>query len=542
MLTIHIADQQLDLQDDFSVALILKSPVFNDIGDYTFPFKIPSTIKNMSILGWKNRIASSGNIYEIYEGSIRWNGKIMFIGTIKIKAASDKTFEGSLYFDKGNFNYQAKDLVMNSIDYGMMNFETEDDAITYFNWTLTHLYPESDFAMPEIKNDMFFDPPTLDPQQQTINRLYDDNLLHKTTTSGHRTILIPFFYLKFVLKKITEYLGYELQDEFFSKSTQLSRLVIYNSVNVSEIFFGLQQFYFFRNMPNAKLGEFISGLEKWFNCSFHVNHLKKVVRIVSNTDVLLNSEIIEFSKNILSISHQINEQILGYQLIRTPDGGDPFYKSQLEFEFSDIDNVKGCVQNFSDIPPYPFTWLGDIYYVINTDVWWQLGTNPISFLIEWQVLPVGPSLIDKFYYRWATDKNKIETIFSTLIDRSGQVECGNLGADHKKDTPRLFWVAWVGGYIFPYRLYGLADDSNFSLRYPGANGLVNKFWKQWLNWQMDNAKYVWIEKQMDFVEFKDFDFTKRYRINGINYLVSEIAVTLNKSSIKSAQLKCYTAL
>ena len=58
---------------------------------------------------------------------------------------------------------------------------------------------------------------------------------------------------------------------------------------------------------------------------------------------------------------------------------------------------------------------------------------------------------------------------------------------------------------------------------------------------MDDRKSVKIEKQMDFIELKNLDFTKRYRINGINYMISEISVTLNKASIKSVQLKCFTA-
>ena len=80
MLSIQIADQSLDLSDDFSVSLNLKSPIFNDVGDYSFPFKVPSTARNMSILGWKNRLASKRSIYETYEGSIRWNGMVLYTG------------------------------------------------------------------------------------------------------------------------------------------------------------------------------------------------------------------------------------------------------------------------------------------------------------------------------------------------------------------------------------------------------------------------------------------------------------------------------
>ena len=47
MLSILIADQSLDLSDDFSISLNLKSPIFNDVGDYSFPFKVPSTPRNV---------------------------------------------------------------------------------------------------------------------------------------------------------------------------------------------------------------------------------------------------------------------------------------------------------------------------------------------------------------------------------------------------------------------------------------------------------------------------------------------------------------
>ena len=224
-----------------------------------------------------------------------------------------------------------------------------------------------------------------------------------------------------------------------------------------------------------------------------------------------------------------------------PDSGDKVYQAQLDSEKGITDYIKGAVQSFSDIPPYPFTWLGDIYYIADTNTWWQLGVNGISFLIEWQQLPNGPTLTDKFFYKWGDDKNKYETIFSSLSDKYIGVSCGNLGTDKDKITPRLFWVGIVGGWGTPVRLKGLANNSNFSLRYPGPNGLFNLYWKDWVNWIMDDRKSVKIEKQMDFIELKNLDFTKRYRINGINYLVSEIAVTLNKSSIKSAQLKCFTA-
>jgi hypothetical protein len=541
MLSILIADQPLDLSEDFSVSLSLKSALFNDVGDYSFPFKVPATARNMSILGWKNRIAATAGIYETYEDSFRWNGIVLYSGQIIIKSAGDKHFEGTLYINKGNFNYEVKTLSLDRVDLGLKEFSTENEAMEYFNWSLTHYYPDVDFSMPQIDNTDYFDPPATDPELQAYNLIFPDGKLHKTITEGNqRTLLVPFIYLKYVLNRLAEIFGYRLEDNFFSSSVELSRLVIYHSVNISELFFGLQQLYYCRFVPKVKVSEFISGLERWFNCSFHADSKQRVIRIVSNKDVLLHSDLMEFSDKILSISQEIPDQITGFRFLLGPDSGDKVYQAQLDAEKGITDYIRGSVGTFSEIPAYPFTWLGDIYYVVDTNSWWQLGINPYNFLIEWQQLPNGPVLTDKLFYKWGDDKNKYETIFSSLSDKFGTVSCGNLGTDKEKITPRLFWVGMTGGWGLPYQLRGLAYDGNFSLRYPGANGLFNLYWKDWADWIMNTRKTVRIEKQMDFIELKELDFTKRYRVNGINYLVSEVSVTLTRSSVKSALLKCFT--
>jgi hypothetical protein len=541
MLSIVIAGQSLDLTDDFSLSLNLKSPLFNDVGDYSFPFKVPSTPRNIAVLGWKNRIASSRSIYESYEVSLRWNGMVLYEGQLRIKSASNKSFEGTLYMNKGNFNFAIKDLWLNRIDLGSKEFTSESEAINYFNLSLSHSYPQVDFSMPQIENSDFLDPPATDAELQAYNLIFPDGKLHKTTTDGKgRTLLLPFLYLKYVLNRIAENYGYRLQDDFFSSMEQLSRLVIYHSVNISELFFGLQQLYYCRFVPKVKISEFIAGLEKWFNCSFHVDSMRGVIRIVGNKEVLLHSEVFDFSKNILSIAQEIPEEITGFTFMLGPDSGDKVYQAKLDSEKGITDLIRGAVDSISQIPPYPYIWLGDTYYIVDTDSWVQLSVNPISFLIEWQTLPNGPVLTDKLFYKWGDDKNKFETSFSSLSDKFGIVSCGNLGTDKDKTTPRLFWVGQSGWWGQPQQLRGLTYDVTFSLRYTGSNGLINLFWKEWVDWIMNDRKSVKIEKQMDFIELKDLDFTKRYQVNGINYLISEVSVTMTQSSIRSAQLKCFT--
>ena len=541
MLSLLIADQPLDLSEDFSVSLNLKSPLFNDVGDYSFPFKVPATVRNMAILGWKNRIASTRSIYETYEGCLRWNGIDLYKGQVRIKTAGEKTFEGILYINKGNFNYEVKDLMLDRVDLGVKMFASDQEAINYMNWSLSRFYPETDFSMPKVANIDFYDPPATDPELMAYNYIFPDGCLHRTTSDGtQRTILVPFLYLKYVLGKLAENFGYRLQDDFFTSCSELTRLVIYHSVNISEVLFGLQQLYYCRFVPSVKVSEFIAGLEKWFNCSFHADSKQRVIRIVSNKDVLLRSDIIEFSDNLLSVSQEIPDEITGYRFMISPDSGDKVYQAQLETEKWITDYIRGAVGTFSEIPPYPFTMIGDIYYVVDTSTWWQFSVNPITFLTEWIQMPHGPALTDKFFYKYGDEKNKFETSFSSLYDMFGIVSCGNLGTDKDKITPRLFWVGMAGGMGTPATLHGLTTDSDFSLRFTGTKGIFVLFWKDWVDWIMNIRKAVKIEKQMDFIELKNIDFTKRYRMGGINYLISEISVTLNKSSIKPAQLKCFS--
>lgn len=42
MLSLHIDNRPVELPPDFSVTMNLKSPIFGDVGSYSYPFKIPN--------------------------------------------------------------------------------------------------------------------------------------------------------------------------------------------------------------------------------------------------------------------------------------------------------------------------------------------------------------------------------------------------------------------------------------------------------------------------------------------------------------------
>ena len=82
------------------------------------------------------------------------------------------------------------------------------------------------------------------------------------------------------------------------------------------------------------------------------------------------------------------------------------------------------------------------------------------------------------------------------------------------------------------------ETANYSLWYPGGKGIYAKWWMEYLNFKR-TTKLIKIEKLMTFTELQNFDFSRKYRINGINYLIKSIQVVLKKHSIQPALLECY---
>ena len=106
MLALFVNDKALDISGEISITLKFSSPVFNQIGDYTYPFKLPATPLNVSILGYKHRIETANNPWEVFNAILQWNGVIILKGTLRILNAQADLYEATLFMDKGDFVYR----------------------------------------------------------------------------------------------------------------------------------------------------------------------------------------------------------------------------------------------------------------------------------------------------------------------------------------------------------------------------------------------------------------------------------------------------
>jgi len=540
MLSLEVNEIALDLPKEFSLTLNLKSPMFNDIGDYSFPFKIPSTDRNRSILGWKHRIESARDQYEFYNGSLLFNGSVIFSGQIRIKEANLQFYEGALYVQNGSFNYKIKEAYLDEQALGEMHWRGEDQALAYYNDLHNYSYPDVDFQMPSCMNVDYFDPPTTDAELIWYNYTRQNGYLTLHTTLGARTLLVPMFYLRFVIKKVISLIGYSVVDDFFSQGNDLSTLVIYNSFSVNELYWTIKDLYYQVHMPHVKIGKFFLDVQKFFNCTFLVNDHLKIVRIVGNQDRLKSLPYIEFSDNILALSNQISDQVMGIKLSMTPDNGDKVYEDLTAAEADFFDNLKASVPTYADLPGRPIANLFDLRYVISENKWYQFGTSGAN---TW--LQVSPSefLYINFMYGQPLENSKTEIGICMVCPQDefcGRV--GNLGTDYAKIMPKLAFASLRESLQHPLVMSCSPYSNDLRLIWYGTNGLFNKFHKDWLDWSFNSRKFVQITKQMSYMQLKDIDFGSKYRINGVNYLLSEIQVTLNMDSLKPAVIKAYSCL
>lgn len=539
MLSIEVNGIPLDLPKDFSVTLNLKSPLFNSIGDYSFPFKLPATPRNVDLLNWTHRVESNRDPWQFTPGKLLYNGEALFEGTIRIKKAGRDSYEGSLFIEKGNFNWEIKDKLLTDIDFGSIAFENYQQSLDYLNSTLDRLYPLEPIACPEIFNELYFDPPTEDPGMFWYN--YADRetgQLSLFTPQNNRTLIVPSLYLKYVLDKVAQAHGYTIEDEFFDRSESLRQLAFYSSYSVNYRFWFITTIYFNLLVPKVKISKLITDLEKMFNCSFLVNTKSRVIRIVSRQAILKNPEYIEFSSNITAFSVEPETLKEGMVFTMETDEGDKVFEEKLEEQKTTIEQIRGSVERFEDLPVMPIGELGEIRYVISEDRWYQY--NVVSWLMGWRVIDLSSLLQTMFIYKKNIETNKTETGLSSLVNKYFSVCCGNLGEDYRKTKPRLFFISRIKlfGETFTHT-WAMNYSSDTSLFWGGANGLFVRYWKEWVDWEFYSRKKVAFSKQMNHIEIKDFDFTRKVMIGGTRYLVSELQVVLQLGSIKTANLKGY---
>lgn len=544
MLRLKIAGQYVDLPNDFSFTMNMKSPVFNDIGNFSYPFRIPATARNAIILAFPHRLPNTGNPYRDIDSRFEWNGITLFAGIARLKTVSDKSYEGAVFDGNGDFYYQLKNRQLQQIDMGEMVFSDENAAITYLTGTLASYFPTVPLACPLVYNANYFDPPAETEQLKYFNYLYPGSVLRiRDAVTNERTVLVPMLYLRHVLSKLFSGLSYELDDQMFTSHADFNRLALFNSTCCNNegnnspprvpTNYSLSHLIFNYHVPRLPVNDFLKGLENMFGMGMFVDNTSRKVKLMSLQSIVNNQSYSNFSKGIISRSIENEEAKTGYKFSMTLDADDNSFQELTELEDQIMSRYAGSVKDTSYLPAWPIGEIGTIYYVEDSMSFYQMNTAK-----NWVVTSLMSVLRTRFFFR---DGNQsLETKFSTpWYDSLYQyMTVKNTMAKYMDITPRLLFTE-IFSNMGVTGMSAKNETSNFSLFYPWENGLFNKFWIDFMRLRA-NAKLVKIQRQMDFSELRDFDFSRKIMVDGIKMLVKSLQVTIKKDRIMPATLECYT--
>ena len=542
MLSLKIADKEVDLPNDFSCTMNLKSQIFGEVGSYSYPFKLPNTPRNAGLMGFRHRVENTGDVYQTDQGAFLWKGINLFQGSVKLKTLNSKAFEGAIFESEGDFYYSRKNLSLQDVDFGEIDLVYLGARTTWINDCIGKVYPERPIAFPQVRNETYFDVMPTDPELLNFNYYSNGLLLNVIYWPPDPSVIVPMLYLRYVLDKIFEKLGYVFDDSFFSSDPDYNSLVLYNSVNCNEndesgyFHYPLYKILYNYHVPRMTINDFFYGLESFFNIRFFVNNRNKTVKLISLDSIIKSIDYCNSINKIISVSTEPEDPIFGYKFEMDLDSDDGTQESIATTDEVKISYIKTPVNSVNDLPVWPAATELDIRYVIETDSFYRMTSG------TWILFDMNDFITHTKYQYKSIIGESISTKVSPVLERvfaPGEwVEAGNKQINWKEITPRLFFVTpyYENGTF--YMIAGTSYTDGTSLCYNGNTGLFNKQFKSFIDFRM-STKLVKIIAQLDYNVIKDFDFSRKYMINGINYLVKSIQVTLKKDRIMPALLECY---
>lgn len=296
MKIIHPSGECYDLKPDTALDMSRKNPFFNEYGEQSLPITLPATEKNRRLTSYPDDLAN------ISKHTTRRIDATIQSGIFSIKSRqailSGKRKEGiqtSFYLNEGAFYEKYKDLQLSEVFKDkVITFSSVPDAITFVRNLMVN-YDERFACFPvmaitdEANTQVGFIN-EIDTTKTTDNYYHLYNEEARSETIGENTIsLAPGFYISpfirgnHLLKEIFAYLGYTLNDNFFTRTTPFRDMVFLNN-NIDTLI--KTEIRYTQIVPDAMVSTILNVYRNRFCCEFIPNESNKTIDIVLFSEVI----------------------------------------------------------------------------------------------------------------------------------------------------------------------------------------------------------------------------------------------------------------
>jgi len=538
------------------VKLKMKSPLFNNyqlIGTYSNPFELPLFANEKKIFGFPDRITSVNSKKELAADVYR-NGKHIRSGTFVLSKAKDNI--ASSYF-KGEVSVIAKKIsntYLDELNLGSISFETEQDLLNALRNETNSIVPGLDFCAPTIYNpemvtlddetgeNAFYNKPFwINPVFYNLNYYYVMDYL------GKKVFLCPMLYMKSLLKKIFNSLGYIFVDQVYSG--QLAKQVLFSMYTITN-----QDDRTVINytdlVPHYLVSDFLIDIQNHLAAEFHFNDFSKTVTFKYKNSYFQNSV------NPLEVTHEKPEiQFTGFKkgiaIKQIKDGDDNhfFNKTWWVFDYSSLAGSVPTMEDLPDLNDYKGRRLfvmskGHWYkpYTADEENWyWALDTTFENYLTEYHnAFQQFNGGLEEFL--------KIETNLTPLGTEDGEDICfaGYKYEDRKKIKPRFIFKGQFAYNEVQQNVnenYRCASNTNeigdYSWFLPEKPYIILNFWRSFIEF-LWRTKYVDVKIKLTPAQLSNWDWEQPVKIGNTQVLADELDADLSSEGDIICELRGYT--
>lgn len=309
----------------------------------------------------------------------------------------------------------------------------------------------------------------------------------------------------------------------------------------------------YRNhVPNWTIKKFLAGIEDAFGIVFNYDNTRKIVNIKFWKEILSSIKYNEFSDNCIKNSKKITFNLpTGFKFAYAWSSKDEYTNDNFKdiSDYDRLDDVNTCLDLY--VP----AGLNKIIYVKNINAFLIYSTESVDTPPSWKWLT--DNFLDHEDDNYSEEYNPgltpltmdPDSGYNTLVPRILQLGTSPSYPTGENDFD--FHVLFYRGLrqnnqllTYPLASSGCYDVygnkvGNYSLSWDGDDGLIEKFWKEFVLWSLTTKFPVEYKKKMNDRELHQLNYSEKYRIEGIDYLINSINVTLLKNQIKEATLKLF---
>jgi len=299
-------------------------------------------------------------------------------------------------------------------------------------------------------------------------------------------------------------------------------------------------------MPNVTASVFFKRLWSTFGVKIVSSIFQSNAKIILVKNIF-NQMPVEDLTNYVSSEKTIDYSAINTGLKFVPDFSvnDDYYKEQVQ----DISGkaLLGSYATFGALPSVGWTNAGYVAYVVDEDKYyesketgWELysrniqsytsgdGSNTIDNQLPGLLMDTWEGYLPALEYYMGKSFLEVNNVDQSLLLAfyRGMHEEPTTGEDFPYGSGDIYKTA--GGVTFP--------GANYALKNDGTNGLINKFWSKYITW-FTSTMAVEMLLNLSLQKIMAMDLTQIYRINQINYFISEMRFDLNIESDKISAVK-----